>query len=73
MSGLDLTWTPAEDAFRAEAQEWLETNLAAWHAEHGGEEAIASGDMDVVLAVSASRTRSKSTTSSSPRRSLMRR
>jgi alkylation response protein AidB-like acyl-CoA dehydrogenase len=41
---VDLTWTKDEDAFRAEARDWLEANLAAWYAEHGGEDAIASGD-----------------------------
>jgi alkylation response protein AidB-like acyl-CoA dehydrogenase len=41
---VDLRWTDAEEAFRAEARAWLTENLAAWHAEHGGEEAIASGD-----------------------------
>ncbi len=41
---MDLTWSPAEDAFRAEARAWLADNLAAWHADHGGEAAIASGD-----------------------------
>jgi len=41
---VDLTWSPGEDAFRAEARAWLAENLAAWHADHGGEGAIASGD-----------------------------
>jgi alkylation response protein AidB-like acyl-CoA dehydrogenase len=41
---VDLTWSDGEDRFRAEARAWLEDNLAAWHAEHGGEDAIASGD-----------------------------
>jgi alkylation response protein AidB-like acyl-CoA dehydrogenase len=41
---VDLTWTDDEDAFRAEARDWLEANLAAWYDEHGGEDAIASGD-----------------------------
>jgi alkylation response protein AidB-like acyl-CoA dehydrogenase len=41
---MDLTWSEAEQAFRAEARAWLERNLAAWHADHGGEAAIASGD-----------------------------
>jgi alkylation response protein AidB-like acyl-CoA dehydrogenase len=41
---MDLTWSDDEQAFRAEARAWLEQNLAAWHAEHGGEDAIASGD-----------------------------
>jgi len=44
MTGLDLSWSPQEDAFRDEAREWLAANLAAWHAEHGGEDAVASGD-----------------------------
>ena len=39
---VDLTWSAEEDAFRAEARAWLETNLAEWRAEHGGEPA--SGD-----------------------------
>ncbi|MGH9273408.1 MAG: acyl-CoA dehydrogenase family protein [Acidimicrobiales bacterium] len=39
---MDLTWSAEEDAFRAEARAWLETNLAAWRAELGGEPA--SGD-----------------------------
>lgn len=39
---MDLTWSPQEDAFRAEARTWLEENLAAWHSAHGG--AIPSGD-----------------------------
>jgi alkylation response protein AidB-like acyl-CoA dehydrogenase len=41
---VDLTWSDGEERFRAEARAWLEDNLAAWHAEHGGEDAIASGD-----------------------------
>jgi alkylation response protein AidB-like acyl-CoA dehydrogenase len=41
---MDLSWSESEQAFRAEARAWLETNLAAWHAEHGGRDAIASGD-----------------------------
>lgn len=41
---MDLTWTEAEEAFRAEAATWLGENLAAWRAAHGGEAAIASGD-----------------------------
>ncbi|HEY3000395.1 MAG TPA: acyl-CoA dehydrogenase family protein, partial [Acidimicrobiales bacterium] len=41
---MDLTWSPGENAFRAEARAWLAENLAAWHAEVGGEGAIASGD-----------------------------
>jgi len=34
---VDLTWSAEEDAFRAEARSWLETNLAAWRAELGAE------------------------------------
>jgi alkylation response protein AidB-like acyl-CoA dehydrogenase len=41
---MDLTWSAAEEAFRAEARAWLEENLGAWHAAQGGEAAIASGD-----------------------------
>ncbi len=41
---MDLTWSDAEDAFRAEARAWLADNLAAWHDAHGGEGGIASGD-----------------------------
>ncbi len=41
---MDLTWSEGEETFRAEARAWLEDNLAAWHAEQGGEDAIASGD-----------------------------
>ena len=41
---MDLTWSEAEQAFRAEARAWLERNLAGWHVDHGGEAAIASGD-----------------------------
>ncbi|HKY66161.1 MAG TPA: acyl-CoA dehydrogenase family protein, partial [Acidimicrobiales bacterium] len=41
---MDLSWSDAEQAFRAEARAWLEHNLAAWRAAHGGEDAIASGD-----------------------------
>jgi alkylation response protein AidB-like acyl-CoA dehydrogenase len=29
---VDLTWSAEEDAFRAEAREWLERNLAEWRA-----------------------------------------
>jgi alkylation response protein AidB-like acyl-CoA dehydrogenase len=47
---MDLRWSDAEEAFRAEARVWLTENLAAWHAEHGGEEAIASGDTRVGFA-----------------------
>jgi alkylation response protein AidB-like acyl-CoA dehydrogenase len=41
---VDLTWTDAEDAFRAEARTWLTQHLAAWHERHGGEAGVASGD-----------------------------
>jgi alkylation response protein AidB-like acyl-CoA dehydrogenase len=41
---VDLTWSDDEQAFRAEARAWLEENLASWHADHGGEDAVASGD-----------------------------
>ena len=41
---MDLSWSESEQAFRAEARAWLEENLDAWHAEHGGRDAIASGD-----------------------------
>lgn len=41
---MDLSWSESEQAFRAEARAWLEQNLAAWHDEHGGDDAIASGD-----------------------------
>jgi hypothetical protein len=41
---MDLTWSESEQAFRAKARAWLEENLAGWHADHGGPEAIASGD-----------------------------
>ncbi len=34
---MDLTWSTEEEAFRAEARGWLETNLAAWHEEVGGD------------------------------------
>ncbi len=39
---MDLTWSAAEDAFRAEARSWLAQNLAAWREAHGGD--IPSGD-----------------------------
>ncbi len=41
---MDLTWTEPEQAFRAEARAWLTEHLAAWHAAHGGEDTIHSGD-----------------------------
>ena len=34
---MDLTWSAEEEAFRAEARAWLETNLAAWRASVDGE------------------------------------
>ncbi|MEQ1787889.1 MAG: acyl-CoA dehydrogenase family protein [Acidimicrobiales bacterium] len=39
---MDLTWSTAEEAFRAGARGWLERNLAEWRAEHPPEPA--SGD-----------------------------
>jgi alkylation response protein AidB-like acyl-CoA dehydrogenase len=39
---VDLTWSPTEEAFRAEARSWLTLNLAAWRERHGGR--ILSGD-----------------------------
>ncbi|MDQ2649366.1 MAG: acyl-CoA dehydrogenase family protein [Actinomycetota bacterium] len=33
---MDLTWSAEEDAFRAEARAWLETNLAEWKESLGG-------------------------------------
>ncbi|MGI8938892.1 MAG: acyl-CoA dehydrogenase family protein [Iamia sp.] len=39
---MDLTWSDAEDAFRAEARAWLEENLAAWRTRH--DDRILSGD-----------------------------
>ena len=39
---MDLTWSAAEEAFRAEARAWLALNLAEWRAECGGDPA--SGD-----------------------------
>ena len=39
---MDLTWSTEEDAFRADARAWLETNLAAWRQSVGGDPA--SGD-----------------------------
>lgn len=41
---MNLTWSDAEDAFRAEARVWLTKHLAAWHAARGGPDAIRSGD-----------------------------
>jgi alkylation response protein AidB-like acyl-CoA dehydrogenase len=34
---MDLTWSPEEEAFRAETRAWLEQNLAEWKAEVGDE------------------------------------
>ena len=39
---MDLTWTAAEESFRAEARAWLSTELAAWRARH--DDRILSGD-----------------------------
>jgi alkylation response protein AidB-like acyl-CoA dehydrogenase len=39
---VDLTWSPEEEAFRAEARAWLEANLAAWKAGLGAD--VVSGD-----------------------------
>jgi alkylation response protein AidB-like acyl-CoA dehydrogenase len=39
---LDLTWSQADEAFRAEARAWLEAHLPAWRDLHGG--VIHSGD-----------------------------
>lgn len=39
---MDLTFTETEEAFRAEARAWLQTNLASWRASLGG--SIVSGD-----------------------------
>ena len=39
---MDLTWSPEDEAFRAEVRAWLETELAAWRERHGGR--ILSGD-----------------------------
>jgi alkylation response protein AidB-like acyl-CoA dehydrogenase len=41
---LDLTWTPAQAAFRLEARSWLTANLAEWQAAHCP---ISSGDTAV--------------------------
>jgi alkylation response protein AidB-like acyl-CoA dehydrogenase len=41
---VDLSWSPSEEAFRAEARAWLTEHLAAWHESHGGPDAIRSGD-----------------------------
>ena len=34
---MDLTWSPEEEAFRAEARAWLAANLAGWRSSLGGE------------------------------------
>ncbi len=39
---MDLTWSEAEEAFRAEVRGWLATELAAWRARH--DDRILSGD-----------------------------
>ena len=39
---MDLTWSSAEDEFRAEVRAWLEIELAAWRERHDGR--ILSGD-----------------------------
>ena len=39
---MDLTWSSAEERFRAEARAWLTEHLEVWRAGHDGE--IASGD-----------------------------
>jgi alkylation response protein AidB-like acyl-CoA dehydrogenase len=41
---MDLSWSPSEEAFRAEARAWLTEHLAAWQESHGGPDAIRSGD-----------------------------
>lgn len=41
---MDLTWSPTEEAFRAEARSWLGANMAAWRGRHGGR--ILSGDTE---------------------------
>jgi alkylation response protein AidB-like acyl-CoA dehydrogenase len=41
---MDLTWSAEEDAFRAEARAWLETNLAEWRASVAGDGEPLSGD-----------------------------
>jgi alkylation response protein AidB-like acyl-CoA dehydrogenase len=39
---MDLTWSDAEEAFRAEVRDWLATELTAWRARH--HDRILSGD-----------------------------
>ncbi len=39
---MELTWSADEEAFRAEARDWLDANVAAWRADCGGDPA--SGD-----------------------------
>ena len=39
---MDLSWSAAEDEFRADARSWLTEHLAAWRGDHGG--IIPSGD-----------------------------
>ncbi|MBS1847502.1 MAG: acyl-CoA dehydrogenase family protein [Actinobacteria bacterium] len=41
---MDLTWSDAQEAFRTEAHDWLRESFAAWQADHGGVDAIPSGD-----------------------------
>ncbi len=48
---MDLTWSDAEEAFRAEAADWLAENLAAWRADHGGAGNIPSGDTRAGFAI----------------------
>ena len=31
---MDLTWSPEEEAFRADVRAWLERELVAWRARH---------------------------------------
>lgn len=39
---MDLNWTDAEEAFRADVRTWLEAELAAWRGRH--DDRILSGD-----------------------------
>jgi len=42
---VDRTWSSEDEAFRTEARDWLEGNLAEWRAEHGGPDGeVPSGD-----------------------------
>lgn len=41
---MDVTWSVEQEAFRAQAREWLATELKSWKAAHGGDDAIPSGD-----------------------------